>query len=149
MARPKNVWVEEDRGYETPCHIWKGACDSHGYPVERPDETGERQLHRRAWVQKHGVPIPPGYHAHHKCRVKACRNPDHIEVLTPLEHRRQHHMQARKTHCKRGHRLDGDNLEIVGKDRLHRCVTCRRLRDRWHAQKLRDKKAAEATQKAG
>lgn len=40
--------------------------------------------HRFAYELHHG-PIPDGLHIDHLCRVRACCNPDHLEVVTPSE----------------------------------------------------------------
>ena len=52
--------------------------------------------------------IPDGMELHHRCGVYACWNPDHLKPVTHAEN--QSHM--RKTHCKHGHPLSGDNLRI-------------------------------------
>lgn len=50
----------------------------------------------------------------HLCRVMACVNPWHLEPVTRRENLRRANspagLNARKTHCVRGHLLDGDNL---------------------------------------
>ncbi|MGW1352816.1 hypothetical protein ACWCQE_26640 [Streptomyces sp. NPDC002409] len=64
-------------------------------------------------------------------------NPAHMRLVTragnALAGNSPHSDNARKTHCKRGHALEGDNLRIVqrkGRAPSRECVTCRRQRNR-------------------
>lgn len=43
--------------------------------------------------------IEPGEQIHHKCGVKNCCNPDHLEAVTALQHKRRHASDT----CHRGH----------------------------------------------
>lgn len=42
--------------------------------------------HRHIWEIKHGQ-IPEGYEVDHKCKNRACFNPDHLQLLTSTQHR--------------------------------------------------------------
>jgi hypothetical protein len=49
------------------------------------------------WVYEMLVgPIPPDHVLHHKCEVKGCVNPAHLEPLTHSDHMSLHH-QLRRT----------------------------------------------------
>jgi hypothetical protein len=69
----------------------------------------------------------------HLCRNKACVNPAHLEPVTNRENVLRgvglSAENARKTHCKRGHPLSGDNVVVSKGGRKRRCVACERLRD--------------------
>lgn len=81
-------WVEEDRGFETPCHIWQLGVDVHGYG--KVTVLGERlKAHRVAFVAAGGV-IPDGHDVHHRCEQKDCVNAAHMQPLTPEEHAAVH-----------------------------------------------------------
>lgn len=78
----KTYWVEEDRGYATPCWIWQGTISSAGYP-QRWDSVLKKpvNLHRRAAEDRFG-PLPFHVKVDHLCRQPSCINPDHLEPVT-------------------------------------------------------------------
>ena len=62
-------------------------------------------------------------------------NPEHLRLLTPLEHRRAHgpNANALKTHCDAGHEFTPENTYLwTGKDGSTRrkCRICKR--DAWN-----------------
>lgn len=78
----------EDRGFETPCLIWLGSVDKHGYgKVSRG--VGKVKAHREAFEVAFGA-IPVGHDVHHRCEVKLCVEPTHLQALTPEEHGQLH-----------------------------------------------------------
>lgn len=93
--------------------------------------------HRLAYEELRG-PIPSGLELDHKCRVRGCVNPWHLEPVTTAENIRRGigrpAENARKAVCLRGHPLSGDNLYrspsgLGGR----RCRSCRRGTWRqWH-----------------
>lgn len=80
-------YVEEDRGFETPCWIWQRATQSNGYGVVAVDGR-TRRAHRHYYEQANG-PIPAGLDIDHLCRQRACVNPDHLEPVTRSENLRR------------------------------------------------------------
>jgi hypothetical protein len=76
-------YVEEDRGYETPCWIWQRSVDSRGYgSAALNDGTGRSTCaHKIVYEREHG-PVPDGFQLDHLCRIPACVNPDHLEPVT-------------------------------------------------------------------
>ena len=69
----------EDRGYTSPCWIWQFAINRSGYGIT---SVGRRP--KLAYAVYHDrVKTPPGAgeQRDHLCRVRACVNPDHIEVV--------------------------------------------------------------------
>jgi hypothetical protein len=72
----------EDRGYETPCHIWRLAISKKGYGQEWDRERKQmRFAHAMAFERKHG-PVPSGAEIDHLCRQRACVNPDHLQAVS-------------------------------------------------------------------
>lgn len=69
----------EDRGFVTPCHVWQLGIDKRGYGTFRG-----KKAHRVKWEEANG-PIPDGMQLDHLCRVRACCNPEHLELVTAAE----------------------------------------------------------------
>lgn len=110
------------------CWQWTSFVRPDGYPMFR---FGQRAIraHRFAYELLVG-PIPEGMQLDHLCRNRACVNPTHREPVTHRENIMRGlaptAQNARKTHCKRGHPLEGDN--VYRSPRGHRtCRTCKRL----------------------
>ena len=72
--------VSED---ENGCWIWQGFTGPSGYGVTSLYGKQER-AHRAAWLLFRGdIPEGSGYHGtcvRHKCDVRLCCNPDHLEL---------------------------------------------------------------------
>ncbi len=82
-----NLWTVEDRGFITPCWIWRRSLSRKGYGWRkyRGRNTG---AHRIAWIEA-GREIPSGLQLDHLCRQRACVNPDHLELVTLTENVRR------------------------------------------------------------
>lgn len=108
-------YVEEDRGFSTPCWIWqlrKTAPNSRstgGYGKMR--HKGKEYLaHRFYFEQAHGQ-IPAGLELDHLCRVRDCVNPSHLEPVSRLENmRRSSSLKLSVTDAKEIERLVGTGL---------------------------------------
>lgn len=81
--RSHSDYAVEDRGYTTPCWIWRRGIH-HGYGILA---SGIR-AHRAYYEARYG-PIPGGLELDHLCRVKTCVNPDHLEAVTHAENVRR------------------------------------------------------------
>lgn len=108
----------------TGCWFWLGAIRN-GYGVISVNDKA-KSVHRVAY----GVfreSIPAGLHIDHKCRQRSCCNPDHLEVVTAKQNVLRGEglsaNNARKTHCKRGHALAGENL--LRRNGVRNCRLCR------------------------
>lgn len=80
VRRKHTRWVEEDRGFETPCHIWQLYIGKNGYGYDHDADFRTVLAHRHAFEQRHG-PIPSDLVIDHLCRVRECVNPDHMEAV--------------------------------------------------------------------
>jgi len=73
--------------HNTGCWIWMGLA-----AIEYPPRLtikGKRQPMHRHFYEAMVGPILEDYQAHHKCRRRACVNPEHIQPLPFEEHRQQ------------------------------------------------------------
>ena len=66
---------------ESGCWIWSGSPNSAGYG-QITHEKKQWHAHRFAWTFLCG-PIPPGMQIDHRCHVRLCVNPDHLQLATP------------------------------------------------------------------
>lgn len=72
------------------CWLWPGTVnpEGYGYVSCKPTAYGlpqSVQIHRYMYdILMHEIPY--GYHVHHKCRVRHCWNPFHLQQVTPQEH---------------------------------------------------------------
>jgi len=119
-----------------PCWEWLRAPNADGYGVVRDKYRGSCPAHRVAYELTFG-PIPEGLEIDHLCRNRICCNPWHLEAVPPRENKMRGEgimaKQARQTHCKRGHPLEGDNLKPdprLGRRICKECVHMHR-RDRY------------------
>jgi hypothetical protein len=126
------IVILEGRG----CFLWQGYRTPDGYGILR---FNGRMVgaHRAAWMMMRGQ-IPEGLTIDHLCRVPACVNPDHMEVVSNrtniLRGNATSAINARKTHCLKGHPLAHPNLYIDS--RGHR--TCKRCAKHRAAESYRE-----------
>ena len=76
-------FIVEDRGFTTPCWVWKRAMNNNGYGRVT---VGKRaySAHVLYFIQAKGE-VPDGLEIDHLCRVRECVNPDHLEAVTRSE----------------------------------------------------------------
>lgn len=81
-------YVEYDAGYNTPCWIWvKGKSGEYGVKnVRQPSGHFKAIYVHRLHYEEYIGAIPAGHHIHHKCDVKLCCNPEHLEAKLPVDH---------------------------------------------------------------
>ena len=123
------------------CFIWMGALNYNGYGkmgLGYSAEGNNRMQYAHIAAYEHFIgPVPKGLVLDHKCRMRCCVNPDHLEPVTYRENIMRGEGPARvkayfaaMTHCKRGHPLSGENLKIRCSDGARICRTCVRQRVR-------------------
>jgi hypothetical protein len=129
----------------TGCWLWTGGVSKWGYGKFKVEG---RTLAAHRWGYEALVgPVPEGLQIDHRCRVRSCVNPSHLDAVTCRENLlRGDTFQARnaaKTHCPKGHPYSGDNLMLSAGGRY--CRTCTRARSaRWRAENLDRARALEA-----
>jgi len=123
------------------CWLWTGGVSGGdpGYAYVGSgghNGTGLR-VHIVLWESLNG-PVPEGLELDHLCRVRSCVNPTHLEPVTHAVNCQRGDqgcatklMQAKKTHCPKGHPYDETNTRRRGARRI--CIACQIAhgRNRW------------------
>jgi hypothetical protein len=119
-----NRYVEKEPS--TGCWIWRGSRKPNGYGrLTRPfGEYFNRNRHpeaHRVVYEATGHLLLPDYDLHHRCYVRACVNPDHLEPLTRSDHMRLSAMNRQRRHeedeaCARS-RVVADLVCLCGRTR--------------------------------
>ena len=114
------------------CWMWTGASHKNTAGVVYGYFQGEG-AHRFAY--KLVRPIPEGFQVDHLCLNTMCVRPTHLEAVTHMENLKRSNcisvVNARKTHCPKGHPYEGDNLMIErypGRTPRRQCRECRYVR---------------------
>jgi hypothetical protein len=130
----KNGPIPADRPDLGPCWIWTGSIrrgPNGGYGRFRMDPNTLVHAHCFSYEEARG-PIPNGLVPDHLCRVRRCVNDSHLELVTNKENVLRGSgitaVQARKTHCFRGHPLSGTNLVGHLQRRVRECRICNKIR---------------------
>jgi hypothetical protein len=140
----ERFWTLIDRRGDDECWPWLGDLNSNGYGKFFFHTDGFRMCrgaHCIAYSLMVGE-VQEGYELDHLCRNPACCNPSCLEPVTHQENVLRGigptAVNARKTHCKNGHPLSGENLRMEGNSR--RCLTCSRATSNATAKRLKEKK---------
>lgn len=90
------------------CWVWQQARNRLGYGILNI-KKGEQSAHRVSYLLFKG-PLPRRLTVDHLCRNHSCVNPSHLEAVSLAENIRRGRsppaMNARKTHCLKGHPFD-------------------------------------------
>jgi hypothetical protein len=115
------------------CWEWQAHRTGEGYGQFDWEGISTRFAHRIAYTVLVG-PIPYGLTLDHLCENPPCVNPQHLKPCTIGENVLRSAVSptavnARRTYCKRGHPLSGDNLYVRPKNRwlpngARACKTC-------------------------
>jgi hypothetical protein len=116
------------------CWNWAGYVTARGYGRAQV-KARFYPIHRLVWMELRG-PIPDGLELDHLCRNRICVNPAHLEPVTNRENNLRGFspaaVNARKTACKAGHPLSGDNLKMRrGKRECKECLRITARRKYW------------------
>ncbi len=142
---------------ETGCWNWTGGKSRIGYGMITFKQVGIA-VHRLVFAAYNG-PFDVDLDVCHSCDNRACFNPAHLRADTHKNNQREagdkKRMQGQwKTHCLRGHPLEGDNLRKYSKFRGCRECERQRQRERWHKspefrQYQKDYRAKRRTERHG
>lgn len=138
MERFENNFIPEPM---SGCHLWIRATDKDGYALFKVDGKMVR-AHRWIYRQVFGIE-DKSMVVDHICRTRSCVNPGHLRLLTNraniLIGVGKAAQNARKTKCKSGHPLSGDNTIIDKKGHRH-CRECTNALKRSYYQPTERKK---------
>lgn len=143
ISLEERFWSKVDRsGGPDACWPWTASKNPKGYGVFAINGGGRQtfpQAHRTAWTLMYHGPLPAWpLVLDHVCRRRDCVNPSHLRVISQRDNcvtfaDTPFGINSRKTHCKHGHLLSGDNVARVlnrGKNKegtwmvARFCLTC-------------------------
>ena len=115
------------------CWIWiAGLRTGTGYGQFRISHTDKQRLAHIISYELQFGKVPDGLQLDHKCRMRCCVNPHHLEPVTCRVNLLRGYgwsgIHARKTHCPAGHPYEGSNLRTIHGSRS--CQMCNKLRAR-------------------
>lgn len=121
VSLQKKVSIDNNTG----CWNISSSLDKDGYPNSKIFGKTWRTARWTYYVFR--GKIPNGLVIDHLCKNVSCVNPYHLEPVTQMEncHRGDSlpSKNKKKTHCKRGHLLSGNNVFCQG--RMRRCKKCK------------------------
>ena len=111
---------------DTDCWPFRGVAIKGDY---RQFKVNNQNVLAHRWAYRYFVgTIPEGLTIDHLCQRSRCANPDHLEAVTMRENILRGYglpgMNARKTHCPRGHPYDRVKSNGHGMSRV--CRRCER-----------------------
>lgn len=110
------------------CIEWTGTINKEGYAIVKY-QGRSIGAHRAAYFTQVG-PIPTGWEVDHVCRNRRCINIEHLEAVTKRENILRSDnfvaINARKTHCHRGHEFTQENTAWLPGNRRE-CKACRKI----------------------
>lgn len=117
----QRFWEKVDRDQMGPgCWYWIGSINGNGYGNFWVD--GKVTLAHRTVFKMMGLELSPLY-VDHQCMNTRCCNPAHLRFVDAKVNGLENcespmAKNARKTHCKHGHPLSGDNIVLILRPRV-------------------------------
>jgi hypothetical protein len=124
---PDRFWNKVIPEPNTGCWLWTASCNEKGYGLFGWDRKTTK-THRITYLTLVG-PVPAGLELDHKCRVRSCCNPAHLEPVTHQVNAQRGAVGRRfreRTSCSKGHEYTEQNTRIDN-DGSRVCRECVRL----------------------
>lgn len=135
--------VDKKSNNENDCHIWLACKNTYGYGQFWYDKKLVL-AHRFIYCHVNNIELSTSQELDHICKNRACVNPIHLRIVSKSENVLSGNgitaINARKTHCKRGHEFTPENTFMNGGTR--HCKICAKFnrRLRWMNKSRRSKK---------
>lgn len=131
------------------CWLWDARTTPNGYGQAHINERKRTMVIHKALYELERGPVPAGLQLDHKCRVRNCVNPDHVEPVTCSENNRRglnpSIVMARNkaiTHCPQGHEFTPENTIMYrakGKKSESRyCRACKKIHNKTYRIRQRE-----------
>ena len=138
---PKKIWKLIE--ITSSCWLWKGSKSYNGYG-QLGYNNKRFEAHRFVYELLEGK-IPEGLELDHLCKIRNCVNPAHLQFVTHKENIYRGNgvtaINARKTHCIRGHEFTLENTTYYTRKGGHqerKCKSCKRINS--YEERQRNKK---------
>ena len=123
-------YLTDTRNFSDGCWLWPGATVAGGY-----GKTHAMVAHRYSYAALKGE-ILPNYQIDHLCSVRACVNPEHLDMVTLEQDGARKKIRNRwrgwATHCARGHEMNDMTTAWRSNGRGRQCRICQNERTREH-----------------
>lgn len=127
------------------CWLWTGRLDKDGYGMTYTNR--HVRAHRLAYEWARGA-ISNDLEIDHLCKTRTCVRPEHMELVTHRENVLRGDspsaINARKTHCPRGHELTRENTYVYPSGG-RQCRICRASYAASYGPSWRAKRKARST----
>ena len=117
------------------CWLWTGA-QVHGYAGIWLSTGGIVRVHRLVWTLVHGT-IPKGQFVLHKCDVRGCVNPSHLELGDNAKNLEDARLRGRliRRYCIKGHQFTVQTERFSKGHKV--CRICDSVRKKAYYRRLR------------
>ena len=118
------MWEKVRTTFDDECWQPLGYVEKNGYWKVN---VGKNQwAHRVAFEMRYGS--SPEEDTDHLCRNTWCWNPRHLESVTHQENGRRGNAGVVHSHCKRGHELTSENVNVARTTGARNCKRCSKIR---------------------
>lgn len=140
---PRKIWLRVDSRIETGCWLWTGYVRRDGYGVINRGGRIER-VHRLMYAT-FIAPLDPDLVIDHRCRVRRCCNPAHLDQVTDRVNVVERAsatsiavQRLKQTHCVNGHEFTPENtFTRPQRPGTRECRACQDARNKARARRAR------------